>query len=72
MGKLKLSVDELRVESFHTATRPGERGTVRGAADETNESGCIIVSCGETCPLSCDPSCMRGCDTVDGCGGTNE
>jgi len=31
MGKLKLDVETLQVEAFETATRPEERGTVRGA-----------------------------------------
>jgi len=66
--KLKLSVEELRVESFHTAEPSEGRGTVRGAeAAGTNASGCIIASCGATCPLSCQPSCPDGCETFDDC-----
>lgn len=74
MGKLRLSVEELRVESFHTASPLHARGTVHGAEDatgkgcDTNASGCIIASCGVTCPLSCEPSCFFICDeTFDGC-----
>jgi len=73
MRKLKLRVEELRVESFDTAGARGGRGTVRGAED-TNESGCMIASCGVTCPLSCEPSCpYGGCDDTAprGCEGTN-
>jgi hypothetical protein len=74
MSKLKLSLDELRVESFHTAAPADARGTVRGAEDAgTNQSGCIIASCGVTCPISCEPSCpYAGCDgTANGCDETN-
>ena len=75
MAKLKLSVEELRVESFHTAAPLGSRGTVRGAeAAGTNQSGCIIASCGGTCPISCEPSCPYAgtCeDSFEGCEGTN-
>ena len=75
MHKLKLRVEELRVESFDTAAARGVRGTVRGAeAAGTNESGCIIASCGVTCPISCEPSCPYGdgCDlSGKGCDGTN-
>jgi hypothetical protein len=39
MGKLKLDLDALRVESFDTAARAEERGTVRGA-EHTFDSGC--------------------------------
>jgi hypothetical protein len=74
MGKLRLSVEALRVESFHTAAPLHARGTVRGAEDyskepcETNASGCIIASCGETCPITCEASCRFVCDeTFDGC-----
>ena len=73
MGKLMLSVEELRVDSFDTVPSLQARGTVRGAGEDTNESGCIIQSCGVTCPISCDPSCPRGgCDTLEGCNETNE
>jgi len=39
MGKLKLDLDRLRVESFDTAARPEARGTVRGA-EHTYDTGC--------------------------------
>jgi hypothetical protein len=76
MVKLKLSVEELRVESFHTTAPLGSGGgTVRGAeAAGTNQSGCIIASCGATCPISCAPTCpyAGACeDSLDACEGTN-
>ena len=75
MAKLKLSLDELRVESFQTAATLDALGTVRGAeAAGTNQSGCIIASCGATCPISCAPTCpyAGACeDSFDGCEGTN-
>ena len=71
MAKLKLSLDELQVESFHTAVPLDALGTVRGAeAAGTNQSGCIIASCGTTCPISCAPTCpyAGACeDSLDAC-----
>jgi len=63
--KLKLKIDELRVETFATDAATDGRGTVRanGATPPDNcFSGvwsCIPeASCGETCALSCSPSCL--------------
>ena len=73
MKKIRLDLQKLRVDSFDTVPSLQARGTVRGAGEDTNESGCIIQSCGVTCPISCDPSCPRGgCDTLEGCNETNE
>ena len=63
--KLRLKIEELRVETFTTAAAGGERGTVR-AHDGTDPNHCFSgewscipeASCGETCPLSCNPSCI--------------
>jgi hypothetical protein len=63
--KLKLKIEALRVETFDTDTVADGRGTVRanGATPPNNcFSGwwsCIPEgSCGETCALSCNPSCV--------------
>jgi hypothetical protein len=44
MKKLKLGLDELRVESFTTAKPEEMRGTVNGRID---------TSCGERCTCDC-------------------
>ncbi|HEU0301916.1 MAG TPA: hypothetical protein VFR37_20845 [Longimicrobium sp.] len=48
MKKLKLSLDELAVDSFAAVPAEGERGTVRGAEFVTLEATCFN-SCGGTC-----------------------
>ena len=60
----KLTLDDLRVESFETTAPELGRGTVRGA--ETD----MIISCGSGCGVECSngPSC-NGCGT-GGTGGT--
>ena len=71
MRKLKLEIDELRVETFETAERKGWMGTVWGnmpfkipASDNEacggggsggGDSGC------ETCPCTQKYSCPNGC-----------
>ena len=64
--KLKLKMEELRVETFATdPTTTDDRGTVRANA-ATPPGNCFSgvwscipeASCGETCPLSCSPSCL--------------
>jgi len=68
---LKLDLDELAVESFHTAEAAQTRGTVHGAQDRyaavgadtgctapclSEESWCPILSCGSSCdPETTDP-----------------
>lgn len=62
--KLKLELDDLRVDTFETAPDDGgERGTVHGHDTQpgqqcaTGQPTCY-GSCEETCPLSCNPSCI--------------
>ncbi|HEU0301843.1 MAG TPA: hypothetical protein VFR37_20480 [Longimicrobium sp.] len=62
--KLKLELDDLRVDTFDTAADEGsERGTVHGHDTRpgvqcaTGPNTCYY-SCEETCPLSCNPSCI--------------
>ncbi|HEX6747064.1 MAG TPA: hypothetical protein VF092_07170 [Longimicrobium sp.] len=69
MRMLKLDVDALAVESFHTAAAAGARGTVRGAQDRfvVNDTGCTepCLSEGSWCPIeSCGSSCEPACDTT--------
>ena len=63
--KLRLNIDELRVETFTTDKAAEERGTVRGNEGSkppncfSGEWSCIPeASCGETCALSCNPTCV--------------
>lgn len=67
MSKLKLSLEELVVESFTPATDPEKRGTVMG-----RESGPFTDEC-QSCGV--DTGCgMGGCDSDfcsnNGCGPT--
>ena len=61
--KLRLKIEELQVEAFATAATERERGTVQAHSGPPNcysgDWSCIPeASCGETCPLSCNPSCV--------------
>lgn len=54
--KLKLSLDDLRVDAFETASaNAGRRGTVH--ALETTVATCEW-SCAGTCRQSCAPTCF--------------
>ncbi|HEU0052026.1 MAG TPA: hypothetical protein VFQ39_02570 [Longimicrobium sp.] len=74
MKKLRLDMEDLRVESFQTAGGAGlSRGTVRGHAtlrhctefvDCTIDFGCGTVGCGTgaaSCNGTCDASCNGSC-----------
>lgn len=74
MKKLTLHLDELRVESFHTAPAGAARGTVRGNAptwycseqiDCTYDYGCETqnATCGGggSCEATCGASCNGTC-----------
>jgi hypothetical protein len=64
MHKLKLKLDELRVESFTTAHQSHSRGTVRAhsATDDPFES----VSCPEDWTMGCTWDCQsEGGETAD-------
>ncbi|HEU4561454.1 MAG TPA: hypothetical protein VFS20_26610 [Longimicrobium sp.] len=57
MKKVKLSLDELRVESFSTANIRQETGTVHARQQFTP-----LLSCGgDTCRFSCWNSCNESC-----------
>jgi hypothetical protein len=68
MRKLKLDLDHLTVESFDTAPREKEKGTVIGEQctcyTQCTCPGC--PTCDNTCPATCaftcdDPSCAESC-----------
>lgn len=63
MRKLKLSVEDLRVESFHAVGAAANAGTVVG---HTGKSWCESDSVCDTCPLSCNGSC-ESCETCVTC-----
>jgi hypothetical protein len=67
MKKMKLSLDDLKVESFQTTPEgaEGDRGTVYGyiSCDLT-----ICQECGPTCACTRDPSCNGTC--AASCNGT--
>jgi hypothetical protein len=66
MKKLRLEVDELRVDSFDTdAGGASRRGTVAGQllAYSLDQSGCEIYSgcCTQSCNGTCDATCADTC-----------
>jgi len=72
MGKLRLDLDQLRVESFATDERERERGTVKGNAelgDGVLQPG-VAMPAGtfnQTCMIDfCKDSWMSGCFTCAG------
>lgn len=69
MPKLKLELEELRVESFETAEGAVERGTVRGHYRLTDLcSRADGFTCFESCGGTCVETCGASCDTCDsGC-----
>lgn len=48
MHKLKLDLDTLRVDSFHTAQAPAERGTVQANQDTLQCSAVTACYCNST------------------------
>ncbi|HEX8696059.1 MAG TPA: hypothetical protein VF746_26825 [Longimicrobium sp.] len=76
MKKLKLELDALQVESFEAATPAARLGTVRGREDSSGggwECGnacysfdtCYTLDGGQTCPATCEYSCLCESDVVD-------
>lgn len=75
MGKLRLNLDQLTVDSFDTSVTAKEKGTVFGEQCTCNTvctcPGC--PSCDATCPATCaytcdDWSCGGSCFLTE-CGG---
>lgn len=72
MGKIRLDVDALAVDSFATAAAPAAMGTVRARGDGVGEEGDvgdvaitapITATWAETCPATCRFTCPASCDT---------
>ena len=74
MEKIRLSLDELTVQSFATtAGARAERGTVRGHDLPTDQVECPTAdpnwnTCWATCGDTCGDSCGGSC----GCGGPSD
>ncbi|HSU15274.1 hypothetical protein [Longimicrobium sp.] len=69
MRKLKLQMDDLRIDSFDTADVPAGGGTVRGHISLAQGS---CRTCEVTCNPSCDYSCDYTCDGFATYGGTHQ
>lgn len=68
MNKLKLRLDDLRIESFRTAPANEQKGTVRGKEGTCVDYGTCCYSCGPTCHGSCPPgTCNQSCPVEDTC-----
>lgn len=75
MKKLRLELDEISVESFHTQGAAGEPGTVHGNQEGGEDAAAITgwswlcgscnATCdgGATCPLSCGGAAPTGCNS---------
>lgn len=68
--KLKLTIEDLRVDTFETdGVDAGRRGTVRANGKPVSAGGgdvcsgvwsCLPdASCGNTCALSCNATCLQ-------------
>ena len=70
MNKLKLKLDDLRVDTFQTTPAPKEKGTVFGEQctcyTQCTCPGC--PTCDASCNGTCDASCNGTCDAS--CNGT--
>lgn len=69
MRKLRLRMDDLRIDSFDTARVQGVAGTVRAREDVTIGGTCR--TCDVTCNPSCDDSCYYTCGGFVTYGGTH-
>ncbi len=65
MRKLKLQLDDLHVDTFHTTAADGGRGTVF-AEQCTCYTVCTCPGCA-TCEASCNGTCDGSC-AATGCG----
>jgi hypothetical protein len=76
MNKLKLRLDDLRVDTFQTTSGQKEKGTVFGEqctcytnctcpgcpTCDASCNGSCDVSCNGSCAATCDASCYGSCD----------
>ncbi len=70
MDKLKLTLDDLAVETFDTTSVAREKGTVVGEQQCTCQTVCTCPGC-----YTCDATCPQTCDDytcANSCGGTCE
>ena len=66
MKKLKLNLDEIKVESFETSSHSFTQGTILAQGAETEGA---VDTCYEYCltqAQTCDPSCGPSCNTACG------
>jgi len=75
MRKLKLSLDQLEVDTFRIDDPPPDLGTVRGAESAAEDAAAITgwswlcgscnATCGAgaTCPISCGGASPTSCDS---------
>lgn len=59
MPKLRLSLEQLTVDSFDTSATAAARGTVRGE-ECTCQTDCTCPGC-PTCDNTCHESCYESC-----------
>ena len=58
MRKLKLALENLRVDSFHTGAGPRSAGTVRGFyAEVESRDICILTRTGSDPAITCQVEC---------------
>ena len=71
MGKLRLNLDQLTVDSFDTATTAREKGTVFGEQCSC-QTVCSCPGCPTCVNTECEQNtCLQSCDTCDwSCGGS--
>ena len=77
MKKLKLNIDDLKVESFEIGNSRNSipKGTVKGQEQESGGHICWVPpvtspnTCQNTCGNSCEGSCALTCDDTCGCNG---
>jgi hypothetical protein len=70
MCKLKLSLDDLQVDSFHATSGTSVRGTVPGHNWTQYDDESCFQSCNGSCNETCPMSCYGGCGSGATCGGT--
>jgi hypothetical protein len=70
MRKLQLKLDALRVDTFETAAREKDQGTVRAFASTGHDIICQctfdVGTCDNTCPDTCRAGCGGGTGTGTG------
>ncbi|HSU14654.1 hypothetical protein [Longimicrobium sp.] len=63
MGKIRLALESLAVESFATMPREGTAGTVHANQFESLRS--CGVTCDDTCIQTCANTCLNTCGTCN-------